>query len=145
MIRSMMKRGDIKEQEIYEVFIKTYISKGLIREALPYLKKSVEMSDDYNAVTIVILLYRLFGELNDESKIIIIKLFSLLYAEPLRLLNCVEQLLVKDMTSLEISKYLNSYYNEIKELNLLNYNPDNLVFNTHFRTSSDQSESIAKN
>ena len=58
-LNSMIRRIEINEQEVYELFIKMYIKKGLIRESLPLIRESIEMNEKYDIITILILIFHL--------------------------------------------------------------------------------------
>lgn len=91
---------DIKDYLVYEAFIKTYITKGLIKEALPLVKRSIELNEQYDVITVLILVYHFMPELNEESKILTIKIISYLYKQPLQLVEIIDKLLNTSLTCL---------------------------------------------
>ena len=85
---------------IYEVVIKVMITRGMLKEVLPHIKKSIKMTTNYDVITKLILIYTIILELNEDSKILITKITSLLYSHPETLLEIVEIVMSGKFTGL---------------------------------------------
>ncbi len=81
-----IKPEKIEDYMIYELVIKVMISRGMLKQVLPHIRKSIKMATDYDVITILILVYTIIPELNEDSKILITKITSLLYSQPENLL-----------------------------------------------------------
>ena len=57
-----------------------------MKEALPLIRKSIDMSEKYDVITILMLIFSLLPEFNEDSKVFLIKILSRLYNYPSRIL-----------------------------------------------------------
>ena len=64
------------------------------------------MNQNYDIITILILAYHILPEINEESRIFLVKNISFLYEQPNKLLEIVENIVNKHFTALEALEYL---------------------------------------
>lgn len=139
-LKSSIYSERVDDHLAHEIVIKAFIGKGLIKEALPLIRRSIESTTHYDSITILILIYAILPEIIEECRSYIVKLASLLYVHPLRLLEVVERLLGSKFTGLEAVHFLKEEYERAREIEI-NFNPENLVFNVYFAHLSQEGTS----
>jgi hypothetical protein len=120
--------------KVYEIYIVGLLEKQLYIEAIPFIYKIIEIESPIKHVGIIyviLFVYKIVEEFNEESRKCIFKLVALLFYEPLVILRTIHHSIKTKLTGLEQTKYLKDIL--IREsASRINYNHENPVLSRMF-------------
>lgn len=69
----------IEDIVVYKIFIIMFIERKLFKEVIPLIKRSLETLEKQEVITILLLVFYILPELNEECKGTLVKISSYLY------------------------------------------------------------------
>ena len=96
---------------------------------------------DVGIIYVMLFIYKLANEFNDESRRTIFRLAALQFYRPKDLLAIIEKVIKSKLTGLEQSKFLRDKIDEVSKT-AINYNPDNPILSTQFTKGDKSAKSV---